>query len=755
LHLAGAEDAPILLTKRSGLPDVTMNRLDTIDPTNVWIVGGEAAVPADQEAELEAAGYNVERIAGDDRFATNAEVIAADGDSTGGIGLIATGLNFPDALAAGPFAYKGHSLGLVRTNSVPDVVGDALEADGVTKVLIFGGTDVVGAGVVSDLAARGITVEERFAGADRSETSELAAEWAVDNGFSDEHVGVASGYTEGFGADALAGGPVEGNENSPMLITRNVDNPDDVIDYLKAHSATLADGHIYGGTAAISAAAEAAMEAAAQGTAATGKTSRPELVSARVIGTNTSQDAGADGTTVEYTFDEEIATATNGTPPVASLFHVYNSTADDVDAGTNPGEDGDAIASQSGNTVTVRFTGTALDTATEAAALTLATVDFGAVEDTTGSDNPEGDAALGTSTSGGTTTLPAGITDGPDLVSIGAFTANGSNTDVEFVFDEAADIVSQTGFHLLDANNTPGTVITSTAATGGGDTSLVVTFPGTLTRADYARGTIDPNTVNDTSATDEPNVLQAADIAAGGVSEDPDLNTVTLQEGPSTGYDLAIFTFDESIASADAFAKFHLYNDSGAVVNGTAFDSTPVSGSSVAVRFAEDSIARVVGASVEEEAVTGTDGNKNEDDEVGFANSGSSAGQTAGRTNGPDLTGVKVAQRTTVFGGVVGADATYTFDEAVTGNPDEADFQLYLADGTLVEVGAGTCSVNDNGTSTNTKDDTSVTCEFTGPAGDLDQAFDAVLGTVDNGAVVAEDGVAPTFNPEGAEPVTK
>ena len=44
--------------------------------------------------------------------------------------------------------------------------------------------------------------------------------------FVDTHVGVASGYAEGYGADALAGGPLEGKEMSPMLITRNVDNPD-------------------------------------------------------------------------------------------------------------------------------------------------------------------------------------------------------------------------------------------------------------------------------------------------------------------------------------------------------------------------------------------------------------------------------------------------------------------------------------------------------------------------------------------------
>ena len=104
--------------------------------------------------------------------------------------------------------------------------------------------------VETKLKAAGIDTAARFAGTDRADTSAQAAEFAVKNlNFTDTHVGVASGYVDGYGADALAGGPLEGKEKSPMLVTKDVNNPGaSVLAYLKNHAPTLKTGHIYGGT---------------------------------------------------------------------------------------------------------------------------------------------------------------------------------------------------------------------------------------------------------------------------------------------------------------------------------------------------------------------------------------------------------------------------------------------------------------------------------------------------------------------------
>ena len=85
-----------------------------------------------------------------------------------------------------------------------------------TKVLVMGGVTAVGQAVVDKFEDNGITVLHRFAGADRSDTSELAAEWALKNlGFTDKHLNVASGYTEGYGANALAGESADGQAGPP------------------------------------------------------------------------------------------------------------------------------------------------------------------------------------------------------------------------------------------------------------------------------------------------------------------------------------------------------------------------------------------------------------------------------------------------------------------------------------------------------------------------------------------------------------
>lgn len=501
------------------------------------------------------------------------------------------------------------------------------------------------------------------------------------------------------------------------------------------------------------------MKTAATGTGASGRTDRPELVSAKVIDTNTAGELGADGTTVEFTFDEEIATATTGIAPDGTDFQVYNS------AGL---VDGDGIVvSQSGTKVTIRFDGVTTDSA--AAALTLATVDFEAVHDVSGAGNPEGDAALGSTTGGGSTALPAGITEAPDLVSIGGFSDSGANsTDVAFNFDEAADVQTDgTGFHLIgigDNVDYPG----EAAIVGGeGSTTVIVRFAADLTAADIARATVDAGTVDEQSDNEgdtqiDANVLQAADVSNSGNSANPDLVSVELREA-STTIDQVLYTFDENVVEAGAVpASFTLYSGEatgGTIATGDAVDVNPANPRQVLVDFAEGEIDNVVGAQTLEGAITGEDGTKNQDDEVGVANTGTTAGQTAGRTDGPDLVGVSAAQRKDSFGNVTGANVTYTFDEAleegdVVGPLGTSDkFRVYLADGTRLTAAAGACDV-DNKSTAATTDDTTVVCQFTGPAGDLDQAADAALGTVDDGAV-SEDGTGTQTNPEGAEPVTK
>lgn len=279
-YLAGCLNAPILLTHTNVTPQFTLNKLqdlsDDSDGFDIIIVGGTGVVSAAQRNALDGEGWDddsVTRIGGADRFATNANVINSDFcDDSDDVGVIATGMDFPDALGAGPVAYEGHALGLSRTNSIDDGVVNALVNNGVDSVIVLGGESVVGHEVVTRLDDAGIDFEQRIAGTDRSGTSTELADYAMENfGFSNWRANVASGYPAGGGADALGGGPMTGGGwyyPHPMLITRDVNNPGAVTPWLEDNAYNLGNGDrhsfIFGGPVAVSLDAEQVMENAAK-----------------------------------------------------------------------------------------------------------------------------------------------------------------------------------------------------------------------------------------------------------------------------------------------------------------------------------------------------------------------------------------------------------------------------------------------------------------------------------------------------------
>ncbi len=103
--LASLSGAPLLLTSSAALPAATDGELRRLRPAKVLIVGGPAAVsPAVESAVRDAAGGDVQRIAGPDRYATSAAAASTVASAT--TVLVATGEKFPDGLAAAAAARK-------------------------------------------------------------------------------------------------------------------------------------------------------------------------------------------------------------------------------------------------------------------------------------------------------------------------------------------------------------------------------------------------------------------------------------------------------------------------------------------------------------------------------------------------------------------------------------------------------------------------------------------------------------------------
>lgn len=900
---AGVAEAPILLTPGAGpLPDATLDAMEALGVTAVFILGEVAAVSDDVEDELVAlfGADNVDRVGGADRFETAALIagvgpvfVNAAGESSV---FLANGFSAVDALSAGGPSYAENiPILLSQAEELNEHAAEFIEENDIERVYILGGTVAISANTASQVSGlNGGTEITRLSGGNRAATAvDIAIDFLIDElGWSTEHFVLANG-AENHLVDAVAGGPHAGVEESMILLALGSDTlGDDTESFLEdLNDGELENGetvqeptsaHILGGRAAINdeTAADACTlagvptddgevtvtanqttveqgedivltvtgeniesvtvtgcginetftpaqdeDAAAGGNQFTVTvpadqaagdcqltvtttftddttevdtvditvterpgnatvTSRPELVNAQIVGTNTAEEVAAnpnlnEGTTVRFCFDEPIT----GGNPTPGLFRVYS-----ADGAFEAGEAGTAVLDANETCVVVNFAN--VNTDAEAANLTVAAVNEGAVIDDQGDENPIGDAPLGTNRQ--TTVGQAGITEAPDLESVSGFTpqtaAGGGDvtlTNVTFTFDEAAFTVNPAGFHLVTVDGDQIDCVAVAGQAGGqptatqqADTTIVAeceedVLGRDITAADIARGFVDEVTVSDARADqDDPatvgivdcdtvpanatadctgnvNPLQATQTPDAN-STDPDLVSAVFTAGATAADDDTVtYTFDEPIQVTDPLA-FQVYDINGEETNSTAAVRSGTNNRVVIATFDNGTVDDAVGASVEDSAVTAATGTArtNEEDEVGVTNQQTST-ITAGRTAGPDLIDVDVVETAT------GPVVVYTFDE----NIDEADaaldptdFDAYLADGTHLQCATATSNVSDGATGTAaTTDDNTVRCTDFDVVGfgiaTPGQVRAVVLGTVEEFAV--SDGT--NFNPKGAE----
>jgi len=269
-YLAGNTTAPVLLTDPASLSSATQNELKTLGVSGVDVVGGPNAVSDNVVSQLKALGYVVDRIAGATRYSTAAAVAEAPGStpvgslpSQGRTALLATGENFPDALTGGPVAYAdSFPTLLTETATLAPEASGAMDNLAIKHVIVLGGPLAVSDTVVSQVQAKGITVE-RLAGQNRQQTATAISDFELSRlGFPGIHVNLARG--DNF-PDALAGGPHGGHEGAAILLTSTPDSLGaDTDAYLRAHTSTIASIDVFGGPLAVSDATVAAAQKAAE-----------------------------------------------------------------------------------------------------------------------------------------------------------------------------------------------------------------------------------------------------------------------------------------------------------------------------------------------------------------------------------------------------------------------------------------------------------------------------------------------------------
>jgi len=147
---AGSQGGPVLLTPGGDATGSTVTAtLSALAPKRIAVVGGPNAIPSGLDAALQGIAP-VRRLAGSDRFATNAAV-AAYAFASAPTALIASGLNFPDALTGAAWGGTAHfPLLLTNGSCLVKPEADRLETLSVDATTIVGGTSVV-----SDNVGRG------------------------------------------------------------------------------------------------------------------------------------------------------------------------------------------------------------------------------------------------------------------------------------------------------------------------------------------------------------------------------------------------------------------------------------------------------------------------------------------------------------------------------------------------------------------------------------------------------------------------
>lgn len=157
------------------------------------------------------------RVAGSDRYATAAALSKSSFPGGASVAYVATGANFPDALAAGPAAaHAGGPVLLVTRYGVPGATQQELSRLKPGRIVVLGGSGTVSDGVVSALRSYATSgTVSRIAGSDRYATAALVSRAHFGAGVDVAYIATGENFP-----DALSGGAAAGMHDGPVLLVQ-------------------------------------------------------------------------------------------------------------------------------------------------------------------------------------------------------------------------------------------------------------------------------------------------------------------------------------------------------------------------------------------------------------------------------------------------------------------------------------------------------------------------------------------------------
>ena len=247
--LAATLKAPVLLTDGKQISPELSKRLEDMEATRVYIIGGTSAVSLACENTLKLK-YSVIRLSGKDRYETCVAIARelcryADPDEY----YFTCSNNYPDALAISSVAAinKNPILYIDKSGTLNDSVVDFIKDRPTSRAVILGKNGAVSLKAEENLNQYYFTLIHRIGGADRYETM-LLINSVYGYLFNSYALCMATG--ENF-PDALSGAVFAAKLKAPIILVPSSTTPDSkIIKYVKDYNPDMI--YIFGGESAIS-----------------------------------------------------------------------------------------------------------------------------------------------------------------------------------------------------------------------------------------------------------------------------------------------------------------------------------------------------------------------------------------------------------------------------------------------------------------------------------------------------------------------
>lgn len=211
---AGKQKGPVLLSNTAGMPASITSELSRLKPAKIVLLGGTGALSSAVEKAARNYANSVVRIGGADRYDVAAAVSQLNFPAGVGVAYIASGTEFPDALAgAAAAASQGGPVLLSSPAGLTAKSKIELKRLNPKRIVVLGGTGAVPATVETQLRSYAPTVV-RYSGNDRYATSAAISAGTFAPGVSNVYIVDGTGFP-----DALSTAAAAGALKGPVLLT--------------------------------------------------------------------------------------------------------------------------------------------------------------------------------------------------------------------------------------------------------------------------------------------------------------------------------------------------------------------------------------------------------------------------------------------------------------------------------------------------------------------------------------------------------